>query len=76
MQLINRPSAFQGYLTVTGVMAAILVDPTENASFDNFLSDTGEGTNFKTLMYSNPRYMKHIQAILPWLLNRGALEAL
>lgn len=57
-------------------MAAVLVDPTENASFDNFLSDTEEAIDFKTLMYSNPRYVKHIQAILPWLLNRGALEAL
>lgn len=55
-------------------MAAVLVDPTESASFDNFLSDTDEAKDFKTLMYSNPRYKKHIQAILPWLLNRGALE--
>lgn len=57
-------------------MAAVLVDPTESASFDNFLSDTEEATDFKTLMYSNPRYKKHIQAILPWLLNRGALADL
>lgn len=57
-------------------MAAVLVDPTETASFDNFLSDTKEATDFKTLMYSNPRYKKHIQAILPWLLNRGALADL
>lgn len=57
-------------------MAAVLVDPTEMASFDNFLSDTDEAKDFKNLMYSNPRYMKHIQVILPWLLNRGALELL
>ncbi|EDW66718.1 uncharacterized protein [Drosophila virilis] len=65
---------FWGYLTATGVMSAVLVDPTETASFENFLSDSTEGTDFKTLLYTNPRYRKHMQAILPWLLNRGAIE--
>ncbi|XP_068157111.1 uncharacterized protein [Drosophila tropicalis] len=65
---------FWGYCTATGVMAAVLLDPTESASFENFLGDTEEGTDFRTLMYSNARYRKHIQAILPWLHNRGALE--
>ncbi|XP_023178814.2 uncharacterized protein LOC111604822 [Drosophila hydei] len=64
---------FWGYLTATGVMSAVLVDPTETASFDNFLSDSTEGTDFKSLLYTNARYRKHIQAILPWLHNRGAL---
>lgn len=64
-----------GYITATSVMSGILVDPTEAASVENFLSDTTEGNDFKTLLYSNPRYRKHIQAVLPWLLNRGALEA-
>lgn len=55
-------------------MSGILVDPTEAANVENFISDTTEGNDFKTLLYSNPRYRKHIQAVLPWLLNRGALE--
>lgn len=63
-----------GYSTVTGVMAAVLVDPTENASMENFISDSAEGTDFKMLMYTNQRYRKHAEAILPWLHNRGALE--
>ncbi|KAH8358983.1 hypothetical protein KR093_003631 [Drosophila rubida] len=67
---------FWGYLTATGVMSAILVDPTENASFDNFLSDSAEGVAFKTMIYSNPRYQKHMKIILPWLLNRGVFDDL
>ncbi|KAH8359882.1 hypothetical protein KR093_009298 [Drosophila rubida] len=65
---------FWGYLTATGVMSAVLVDPTESASFDNFLSDSDEGANFKTMLYSNSRYRKHMKIILPWLLNRGVFE--
>ncbi|XP_034488583.1 uncharacterized protein LOC117792520 [Drosophila innubila] len=63
-----------GYMTATSVMSGILLDPTEDASVDHFLSDSSESNDFKTLLYSNPRYRKHIQAVLPWLLNRGALE--
>jgi len=58
----------------TGVMAAVLVDPTESASFENFIGDSAEGADFQMQMYNNPRYRKHIQVILPWLLNRGALD--
>ncbi|XP_062123816.1 uncharacterized protein LOC133837156 [Drosophila sulfurigaster albostrigata] len=67
-------NGFWGYFTATGVMGAVLVDPTENASLDNFLSDTKEGVNFKSLLYTNPRYRKHMKIILPWLLNRGVFE--
>lgn len=62
------------YYTATGVMGAVLVDPSEEANLKNFFSDDEEAKNFKLLMYSNPRYEKHIEAILPWLYNRGALE--
>nr|AAZ78616.1 CHKov1 [Drosophila melanogaster]AAZ78618.1 CHKov1 [Drosophila melanogaster]AAZ78626.1 CHKov1 [Drosophila melanogaster] len=62
------------YSVATGVMAAVLVDPTESASFENFVGDSAEGADFQMKMYNNPRYRKHMQAILPWLLNRGALD--
>ncbi|EDV93524.1 GH19363 [Drosophila grimshawi] len=67
---------FWGYLTASGVMSAVLVDPTETANFENFLSDSTEGNDFKMLLYSNSRYRKHIQIIMPWLLNRGAFDEL
>ncbi|KAH8382874.1 hypothetical protein KR009_005690 [Drosophila setifemur] len=65
---------FFGYSVATGVMAAVLLDPNENASFENFLADTDVGADFQMQMFNNARYRKHIQAILPWLLNRGALD--
>ncbi|XP_033239795.1 uncharacterized protein [Drosophila pseudoobscura] len=63
-----------GYSVVTGVMSGVLLDPTENASLENFVGDSAAGEAFQLQLYTNPRYRKHIQAILPWLLNRGALE--
>ncbi|XP_062125235.1 uncharacterized protein LOC133838226 [Drosophila sulfurigaster albostrigata] len=65
---------FFGYISATGVMSGVLLDATEISKFENFLSDSKEGNDFKMLLFSNPRYRKHIQAVLPWLLNRGALE--
>ncbi|XP_016952770.1 uncharacterized protein LOC108026364 [Drosophila biarmipes] len=63
-----------GFFVATGVMATVLVDPTESACFENFIGDSPEGVDFQMQMYNNPRYRKHIQVILPWLLNRGALD--
>ncbi|KAH8382877.1 hypothetical protein KR009_005689, partial [Drosophila setifemur] len=63
-----------GYSVATGVMAAVLVDPTDNACFENFLGETAEGVDFQMQMYNNARYRKHMQVLLPWLLNRGALD--
>ncbi|XP_013107735.2 uncharacterized protein LOC106087290 [Stomoxys calcitrans] len=62
------------YATATNVMAAVLCDPTDKANLDNFISETDAGLAFKRQMYSNPRYRKHMEALLPWLLNRGLLE--
>lgn len=55
-------------------MAAVLCDPTENASIDNFVGESDAGLAFKRQMYSNPRYRKHLEAILPWLYYRGLLD--
>ncbi|XP_037817362.1 uncharacterized protein LOC119607493 [Lucilia sericata] len=59
--------------TVVGVMAAVLLDPNDNANFDNFLGDDDAGIKFKIQMFSNARYRKHSELILPWLYNRGAI---
>lgn len=61
-----------GFSTAMGVMGVVLMDPTESANLENFLSESDEGDSFKRQMYTNARYRKHIEAILPWLQNRGA----
>lgn len=64
---------FLGLSTVTGVMAAVLLDPNEDANIDNFIGESDAGINLKIQMYSNARYRKHCEMILPWLYNRGAI---
>lgn len=61
-----------GISTAVGVMAAVLLDPTEDANLEHFMSDSDEAQAFKTAMYTNARYRRHMEAILPWLKNRGA----
>ncbi|XP_030240310.1 uncharacterized protein LOC108654367 isoform X2 [Drosophila navojoa] len=56
------------------VLPVVLLDPTESATFENFLGDSETGANFKKLMYTNKRYKRYIEQILPWLDNRGLLE--
>uniref|UniRef100_A0A6P4EQP0 Uncharacterized protein LOC108045619 n=1 Tax=Drosophila rhopaloa TaxID=1041015 RepID=A0A6P4EQP0_DRORH len=65
---------FFGYTVATGVMAAVLLDPTDTASFENFVGDTDAGVAFQIQLYNSPRFRKHIQEVIPWLLNRGALD--
>ncbi|KAH8247188.1 hypothetical protein KR038_000001, partial [Drosophila bunnanda] len=65
---------FFGYTVAIGVMAFVLLEPTDVASFENFVSDTDAGVDFQMQLFSSPRYRKHIQAVMPWLLNRGALD--
>ncbi|KAM7360756.1 LOW QUALITY PROTEIN: uncharacterized protein ACRADG_007515 [Cochliomyia hominivorax] len=55
----------------TGVMAAVLLDPSDNAKLDNYLTDSAEAVEFKMQLYSNPRYRKHMEKLLPWLHYRG-----
>lgn len=57
-----------------GILAIVLLEHTENANLDNFIKSDEEGVNFKNHLYSNPRYVKCLNEILPWLENRGMLE--
>ncbi|XP_061393588.1 uncharacterized protein LOC133329107 [Musca vetustissima] len=63
-----------GYCTTVGVLAVALLDSSEISTFDNFLGDSDDGDKFKLMMFTNKRYVQHVNVILPWLLNRGALD--
>lgn len=56
--------------TIYSVMGAVLLDPTEKANIESFMHDE----SFKLQMYANDRYRSHMEAILPWLYNRGAIS--
>ncbi|KAH8318866.1 hypothetical protein KR074_008364 [Drosophila pseudoananassae] len=56
------------------VLPVVLLDPSESATFDNFMGESEAGREFKNLIYSNKRYHPYIEKILPWLENKGFLE--
>ncbi|XP_013107724.2 uncharacterized protein LOC106087280 [Stomoxys calcitrans] len=61
-----------GFVTVTGVMCAVLLDPNEDARGENLFANTEVAKSLQAQMYGNARYRKHAEALLPWLYDRGA----
>ncbi|XP_068157280.1 uncharacterized protein [Drosophila tropicalis] len=73
LSLIKR--GMWGYNAATGVMSVVLLDPNKSANLETFFGDSEDAAaSIQTLSYSNARYRKHIQKVLPWLHNRGAME--
>ncbi|TMW42643.1 hypothetical protein DOY81_012277, partial [Sarcophaga bullata] len=62
------------FCTAVGVMAVALIDSSEMSTLDKFDGDGEDGDTFKLMMFTNKRYHQHMNAILPWLLNRGYLD--
>ncbi|EDW34159.1 GL22092 [Drosophila persimilis] len=63
-----------GLVCCISIMGFVLLDPIldDDGDFDQILR--GEDSNFKKSMFTNPRYIKHVNSILPWLQHRGAME--
>ncbi|XP_065366671.1 uncharacterized protein LOC135959614 [Calliphora vicina] len=59
------------YNASTGIMAAVLLDPSDKANLDNYFGSSDEAAQFQMQLYSNPRYRKHMKMVLPWLYYRG-----
>ncbi|XP_075145783.1 uncharacterized protein LOC142220491 [Haematobia irritans] len=72
-QMIIRGGIW-GIVTVIITMAAVLCDGTNEASIDNFVSESEASQKFKELLYSNDRFIQHLEVVLPWLCYRGAFE--
>lgn len=64
-----------GIFVSCGVMPIALLDPNEDASIENFLSDNEAASKFKQAMYLNPRLIKSCELIFPFLDNKGAFDA-
>ncbi|XP_004537092.1 uncharacterized protein LOC101457774 [Ceratitis capitata] len=67
-------NSIRGVLAAVGVMAAALLESHDDASLDGFFSQTEDAERFRHIMFTNPRYRKHLQMLLPWMYNRGAFE--
>ncbi|XP_011186984.2 uncharacterized protein LOC105214965 [Zeugodacus cucurbitae] len=63
-----------GLSAAHGQMALVLLESTPEATIENLLGSSPEGVNFKKLLYTNERYRKHAEVVLPWLYYRGAFE--
>ncbi|XP_034132341.1 uncharacterized protein LOC117586414 [Drosophila guanche] len=63
-----------GLVCCTSIMGFVLLDPIvdDNGDFDKLLSQ--EDSSFKKSMFTNTRFRKHVEVLLPWLQHRGAME--
>ncbi|XP_020811584.1 uncharacterized protein LOC110186661 [Drosophila serrata] len=68
---LNKYSGW-GFVCAACIMGFVLLDPREDAHFDQIMSE--EDSSFKNSIFTNPRYRRHIEALLPWLQQSGALE--
>lgn len=55
-------------------MAGVLCEPTDLANIDHLTGESAAAEEFKNLMFSNERFVKHLSVIVPWLNARGAFE--
>ncbi|XP_053947686.1 uncharacterized protein LOC128856061 [Anastrepha ludens] len=62
------------YATTSGVMAAVLLDPTDKAKLESMIEESEAGDDFKKQLFAGARFRKHAEVVLPWLHNRGVLE--
>ncbi|XP_016980500.1 uncharacterized protein LOC108045629 [Drosophila rhopaloa] len=67
---LNKYSGW-AFLCSACVMAYVLLDPTDGADLDKIIS--AEDSSFRDSLYTNPRYRKHMEVLMPWLQQRGAL---
>ncbi|XP_016952177.1 uncharacterized protein LOC108025998 [Drosophila biarmipes] len=68
---LNKYSGW-AFICSACVMGFVLLDPTEEADFEKIISEDHSG--FTKSVYTNPRYVRHLEVVLPWLQHQGALE--
>lgn len=60
--------------TVTAVMAAVLLDPSDKANLEQLVTESDDTIAFRKQMYLNKRYRSHAEVLLPWLCRKGFLD--
>ncbi|XP_058981273.1 uncharacterized protein LOC131803718 [Musca domestica] len=59
------------YMIASKVLPAVILDKSEESNLENY---TNHKSKMVYSMYSNPKYVKQMVNILPWLDNRGLLD--
>lgn len=67
-------NGFAAEMVAVGLMGTVLLDPTDSANMGSFLSDEQAGNVFRRMIYTNPKYIKAMNDMLPWLDNKGFLD--
>lgn len=55
------------------VVAVLLIENSEHANPENFLSDSEEAQLIRREVYGNPRYVELLKEMLPKIIARGVL---
>ncbi|XP_055549831.1 uncharacterized protein LOC129732723 isoform X2 [Wyeomyia smithii] len=63
-----------GATTIFGAMAIALMEPSEDASIEMLHLDNEAGKRSRQHMYTNERYVKTMEIVLPYLVQRGAFD--
>lgn len=51
----------------------ILLDQDDDANMENIIKDDEKAIAFKTRLYSNPRYVRQMEFLLPYFERKGIL---
>ncbi|XP_055856529.1 uncharacterized protein LOC129919610 [Episyrphus balteatus] len=65
---------FWGFSTLTNTCAGILLDPSDACNVEDFLKEGDAADQIKMKLYTNPKYVKQLKVILPWMDSRGLLD--
>lgn len=63
-----------GSSNIFGIMAVLAVDPSEDVSFEKIQQDSEAGKELRKRIYTNERYVKALELLLPYFGDRGAFK--
>lgn len=72
MDLLKKST--YGFSTLTNTCAGILLDPSEMGNMEDFFKGGDAAERIKIQLYTNPRYVEHLEVLLPWMDSRGFLD--
>ncbi|KAF5307171.1 hypothetical protein FQR65_LT00687 [Abscondita terminalis] len=66
--------AFYGFIAAVAILPLVKASSRDDASFDDFMASEGVDS-FRHHAFNNERYRKHMEYLLPFLDNLGALDS-
>lgn len=63
-----------GLMNCFGIMSAVLLEPGNDCKMENMLNSDDAALKFKQRMFTNPRFIEHLQRLLPFFEKKGILN--